>query len=79
MKEEQENKNLEERSYVPHVNNLGFRDINVPRGRHTALNFFLKTMKRGRRRKHNLHSKRRGYETTEEEQPTSVIGKIVVL
>ena len=49
--EDQVNQNLEERSYVSHANNLGFRDINLPRGRHTTLKFFMNMMKRRRRRK----------------------------
>ena len=61
IKEYQENNNLEERIYVSHANNLGFRDISVQRGRHTTLKFSLKMMKRGRRRrKHNLQPKKRG-------------------
>ena len=55
IKKDQANKNLGEISYVLHANNLGFRDIDVPRRRHTTLKFFLKMMKRRRRRKkHNL-------------------------
>ena len=60
MKEDQAKKNLEERSYVLHVNNLRFRDIDVPRGRHTTLKFFLKMMKRRRRKRHNLQPKKKG-------------------
>ena len=60
IKEDQANKNSEERSYVVHPNKLGFRDIDVPRGRHTTLKFFLKMMKRRRRRKKKqLHRKRK--------------------
>ena len=40
IKEDQAKKNLEERSYVSHANNLGSQDIDVPRGRHTTLKFF---------------------------------------
>ena len=40
IKEQQENKILEERSYALHANNLGSQDIDVSRGRHTTLNFF---------------------------------------
>ena len=39
IKEDQAKKNLEERSYILHANNLGFQDIDVPRGRHTTLKF----------------------------------------
>ena len=61
IKEDQAKNNLEERSYVSHANNLGFRDIDVPRERCTTLKFSLKMMKRGRRRrKQNLQPKKRG-------------------
>ena len=61
INEEQAKKSLEERSYVLHANNLGFQDIDVPRGRQTTLKFFLKMMKRARRRrKHNLQPKKKG-------------------
>ena len=40
IKEDQAKKSLEERSYVLHANNLGSQDIDVPRERHTTLNFF---------------------------------------
>ena len=54
IREGQENKNLEERNYASHVNNLGFLDISVQRGRHTTLRFSIKMTKRERRKKHNL-------------------------
>ena len=60
IKEDQANKNLEEISYVSHANNLGFQNINVPKGRHNALKFSLKLMKMGRRRNHKLQLKKRG-------------------
>ena len=61
IKEDQENKNLEEISYVLHAKNLGLQDIDVPRGRHTTLKFFLKMMKRRRRsKKHNLQPNKKG-------------------
>ena len=61
IKEDQENKNLEEISYVLHAKNLGLQDIDVPRGRHTTLKFSLKMMKRGRRRRKNkFHPNSRG-------------------
>ena len=40
IKEDQAKKSLEERIYVLHANNLGSQDIDVPKGRHTTLNFF---------------------------------------
>ena len=40
LKDFQANNKLEERIDVLHANNLGFRDIDVPRGRHTTLKFF---------------------------------------
>ena len=70
IEEEQAKKNLEERSYVSHANNLGFQDINIPRGRHTTLKFSLKMMKRGRRRrKKNLQPKNSGMKEHKKNNP----------
>ena len=44
---------LRRKNLCLHANNLGSQDIDVPRGRHTTLNFSPKMIKRGRRRKHN--------------------------
>ena len=60
IKEEQAKKSLEERSYVLHANNLWSQDIDVPRGRHTALKFFLEMMKMRRRKSHKLYPKIKG-------------------
>ena len=69
IKEDQGNNNLEERSYVSHANNLGFWDIDVPMERRTTLNFYLKMMKRGRRRKHNLQPKKRAMKQQKKNNP----------
>ena len=70
IKDDQARKSLEERSYVLHANNLGFRDIDVPRRRHTTLKFFMKMMKRRRRRKkHILHPKKRGIKNQNNNNP----------
>ena len=78
IREGQAKKNLEERNYASHVNNLGFRDLSVRRGRHTTLKFSLKMRKRGRRKKHKLHPKKRGMKK-EKEKPTPEIEKNAVL
>ena len=64
IKEDQGKESLEERSYVLHANNLGSHDIDVPRGRHTTLNFSMKMMKNGRRRRKKIEYQEEGYETT---------------
>ena len=56
----QAKKNSKERSCASPVNNLGFRDIDVQKGRHTTLRFSLNMRKRKERKKHNLQPKKRG-------------------
>ena len=48
IKEDQAKKILEERNHALHANILGSHDIDVPRGRHTTLIFYLNMGKRWR-------------------------------
>ena len=54
----QANKNSEEINCASPINNVGFRDIGVKKGRHTTLRFSLKMRKREERNKYNLDPKR---------------------
>ena len=66
INEYQEKKNLEERSYILHANNLGFWDINVQRGRHPTLKFFSEDdEERDAEEEEKLASQENGCETIE--------------
>ena len=69
IREGQAKKNLDERNYASHVNNLGFRDISVQRGRHTTLKFSLDMRKSGRRKKCNLQTNKRGMKQYKNNKP----------
>ena len=65
----QAKKNLKERNCGSHVNNLGFWDIGVEKGRHTTLRFSLNMRKRKERKKHNLQPKKLGMKQQNKKNP----------
>ena len=69
IREGQARMNLEEINYASHVNNLGFRDISVQRGRNTALKFSLNMRKRERRKNQNLQPNKRGMKQQNNNNP----------
>ena len=79
IKEDQAKKRLEERIYVLHANKLGSRDIDVPRGRHITLKFFMNMMKRRRRRRrkrNNLQPKNKGIKKQKKNNPLMIHEKL---